>query len=89
MSLSPPLFDIQEDFVELEVVQRRTKRSDRKHSMAPYMGMASGDGQLRLGRLSMKSRTAERGSAGMSRWFLLTIRELGGVMPNEANRRQI
>lgn len=59
--------------MELEVVQRRTKRSDQKHSMAPYVRMANGDRQLELGRLSVKSCTAERGSAGMSCWFPLPI----------------
>lgn len=41
-----PLLDIQEDFVELEVVQRGTERRDQKYSMAPYVGMANGDGWL-------------------------------------------
>jgi len=73
------LLDIQEDYVELEVVQRRTKKSDQKYSMALYVGIAVGDRQLELGGPSMNSCTAERGSAGMSCWCLLRIQELGPI----------
>lgn len=42
------LLDIQEDFVELKMVQRRTKRNYQKYSMAWYKGMANADEQLKL-----------------------------------------
>lgn len=42
-------FDNQKNFVELEVVQRRIKRSGQKYKMASYVGMANEDGQLEFG----------------------------------------
>lgn len=49
--LQDPFFsvlDIEEDFVELKMVQRRTKRNDQKYSMAQNVGMANRDEQLKL-----------------------------------------
>lgn len=50
--------------MELVVVQRRTKRSDQKYSMAPYVGMANGEGQLKLGRLHEVMHSRERKCRG-------------------------